>query len=157
MVETSTISIPEIITISEETSLRLSRSNTFVPESRLTLGEKVKNIKLLSGEKFSITSSEKGSKRILVYTLETEETEKQLIWGDLNIESLAKGSLNIDQVDYFVQKNKGCFKGCEMVAPVESDGRYFLVHLKDTEKGFYQEIDLEERLPDCKVKIFFAN
>lgn len=153
MGETSTISIPEIITISEETNLRLSRSNTFVPESRLTLGEKVKNIKLLSGEKFSITSSEKGSKRILVYTLETEE---QLVWGDLNIEAVLKGSLNVDQIDYFFQNNKRYFKGCEMVAPVESDGRHFLIHLKDVEKGFYQEIDLEERLPDCKVKIFFA-
>lgn len=150
MDETVTISIPEIITISEQTNLKLSRSNTFVPESGLLLGEKFRNMKFLSGKKHFITTSVKGSKRILVYNLETKE---ELTWEDLKIEPIVNGALNIDQIDYFVSMNKSCVDKCIVVAPVESDNNIFFVCYLN---GIYEEIRLSDFLPIGKIKVFFA-
>lgn len=150
MEETAIISIPEIITISEQTNLKIYRSSTFVPESKLLLGERVKSIKLLSGERHSVITSEKGSKRILVYNLETTE---ELTWGDLKIELIMKGALNIDQIDYFVSRNNGCTDKCTIMAPVESDNRIFFICYRN---GVYEELELSDVLPEGKIKIFFA-
>lgn len=165
MEENVIIDYPEVFVISDETSLKVKRSKTFVPGSKFSIGEKVKNIEYLSGQHFGIISSEKGSKGIVAYEVKGER--ETIAWVDLfekiitTSGSIMKNCLNIDQADYFISKNMGMFVCCKhVISMLEFNGMCVFVKLIRNSKGKdlkFEEIDLNEDIPlEGKIYLFFA-
>lgn len=165
MEENSTINgYPEIIEISDELTMQIKRSNTFVPASNLALGVEVKNVKYIFDQSPGKITSLKKSKRILAYSIEGDKTS--VAWIDIFEKIITTGSsisdksLNVDQIDYFITKSNGLFDHCEhIVSLIELNGKNFFVKaVRDQKKGIrFEEIDITEDIPtEGKMKIFFS-